>query len=266
LAVALGGCGSDGKPGASADSGGSGGKDLGAIDPTGKSCMGDADCGDGYVCKPAPAGPSCTPDRPCTTSECQGICLAQGQIDPTTGMASQSCIADCTMHGQCCSDPGQMAGMCAKGGGGSGGSGGGGGSGGSGGGGTAIEWAGTWSATVSYTVSCDVAGNAHTGTNNHTLSVAITGANSSLTATPTTPTSGWDPMTGTGSDSGLTISGPFPFRDDTGNTITTTDNSVTIRLTTVNSSTSASGTIEGAAKSRFGARCTISNGTASFTR
>lgn len=66
--------------------------------------------------------------------------------------------------------------------------------------------------------------------------------------------------------SGLTISGEFPFRDDTGNTMTSTDNSVTIRLTTVDSSNSASRTIEGAAKSRFGVRCTIANGTASFTR
>lgn len=234
--------------------------------PIGKTCTGDSECGAGYFCDissgPGPGpGPECTPDRPCTELECEGICLAMGEFDPMTGMASQACVTDCTSNGLCCSGsgpPGTPSGTCAKssspapqdmatpa---------------------TPIKWAGTWNATVTYDVGCDVVGNVSSSNQSHTLTIQITGNNDSLSATPTAPTSAFEPMTGTGNDSGLTLSGHFPFRDNTGNIVTTTNNSVTIKLTSVASTNSASGTLEGTAKNRFGSSCTISNGTISFSR
>jgi len=228
----------------------------------GKTCSSDADCGSGYACQPeSSSGSGCTPDRACTSFECRGICLASGEIDMETGEPLAACMDDCGKNGKCCSGGGSgpTSGKCAK---------------------TSstpsttedsgpaktFSWGGTWNATVDYDVSCDWAGSIKKGHQKFTLTVKIEASGTSLTATPTTPTSGWDPMTGTGDGSGATISGEFPFRDHSGDSVGSRDNSVTLRLTTISGDKAASGSIEGKGSNGFGAKCTISNGTLEFAR
>lgn len=276
LAVACGG--GNGSDGAGGDGGTSGpsGPSGPTSDPiVGKSCNSDGDCGSGYTCDGAkPGGPTaCTPDRACTADECKGICLGMGQFDPMTGEPTKACLDDCASTAKCCSGPGPTspgtAGKCAK----------------AAGpsptptsdagpsptdGGpttTPMNWDGTWTIDVEYDVSCDYGfGNVKKGHQKQTLTMSVDGPSSSLTVTPQTPTSGWNPMTGTGSDSGMTVSGPFPFRDNGGEFASSGDNALTLRITSVASSKSASGSLDGDGKNSFGAKCTVSAGTASISR
>lgn len=239
---------------------GAGPEGSSTTDPVvGKACNSDPDCGSGYACKiDGASGPKCTPDRACTELECKGICLASGKIDVETGEPLPECMSDCAANEKCCSDSSSTSGKCVK---------------------TStstpsddagpapksIAWAGTWNATVEYDVSCDWAGSVKKGHQRHTLTVKVEGT-SSLTATPTVPDSGWTSMSGTGDGSGATISGEFPFRDDSGSTVGSKDNSVTLRLNDVQSDKLVKGTIEGQGPSRFGARCTVANGAIEFAR
>ena len=229
-----------------------------ATDPVAnKACSGDADCGAGYACQASSS--ECTPDRACTASECQGICLGTGQIDFETGEPTAACLAECQASAKCCSGSGAASGKCVK----------------TSSGPTttedsgpakAMSWGGTWNATVEYDVACDWAGNVKKGHQRFTLAVKIEASGTSLTATPTTPTSGWSPMTGTGDGSSATLSGEFPFRDNNGDSVGSRDNAVTLRLTTVTSDKLASGSIEGKGQSSIGSRCTLSNGSLEFAR
>jgi hypothetical protein len=223
--------------------------------PTGKTCTSDAECGAGYACE-ASSSSTCTPDRACSKLECRGICFARGEVDFMTGEPTSECLDDCAANAKCCDDS-STSGTCvrkssptpetdaAP---------------------IAIEWKGTWNATVEYDVSCDWGGNVKKGHNKHTLTIRIDGSNSALTGYPTTPTSGWNEMTGTGSSSGATLSGAFPFRDDTGEFVGSSENAVTLRANDVKSANAASGSIEGSGKGRFGAKCTISSGTLELAR
>ncbi len=269
------GSGASSDPGA--DGGGGGG---GGTDPiVGKSCNTDGDCGSAYTCegaKPGTPGGSCTPDRACSTTECNDICLGLGQFDPATGAATKACSDDCLANAKCCSGSGSggttpgTPGKCAK------------------KAGTTpppsdsgttpppadtgptttpMSWPGTWSVTVEYDVGCDVGfGTIKRGHNKHTLSMAISGSASSLSAEPKTPTSGWTPMSGSGDDGAMTLSGEFPFEDETATVVGSSENATTIKINSVTSAKAASGTFEGQGKGQFGAKCTISAGTITMAR
>jgi hypothetical protein len=76
-------------------------------------------------------------------------------------------------------------------------------------------------------------------------------------------------MTGTGSDSKLTLSGQFPGRDHNDNAATTIrkDNNVSISLSEVMSASSARGSLEGSYETSGGVSCTIQpGGTVDFSR
>jgi hypothetical protein len=230
----------------------------------GKSCTSNGDCGAGYVCdtgSSSPNPPTCTPDRACTPKECEGFCLGEGQIDPNTGQASQACVDDCTQNSQCCSGgpSGPPSGKCAVA------------PSSTNDGGTnptptPITWAGTWNTTVAYDVACDYAGNVKKAHHEHTLTMKISGPNSSLEAAPDVPNSGYSPLSGTGNDSGATLSGQFPFRDASGQIVSASGNSSTLKLTDVANANAASGSFQGQASDRFGAKCTVSGGTVSISR
>lgn len=269
LALGLVACGGA-DPGSASPTGGGG-----TTDPiVGKTCTSDAECGAGYACEAEssspPSGGGCTPNRACTNLECRGLCLAQGEIDFETGEPNAACMSDCLANALCCDDDGSggggstPAGKCVK-------------TGGSttppsDGGTTApppasMSWSGTWNATVEYDVSCDTGfGNMKSGHHSHTLTIEIAASGTSLTAKPQAPTSSWTPMSGTGNDSGATISGEFPFRDHAGDTVGSKDNSTTLKVTAVTSANQASGAIEGRGVNRFGFKCTLANGKLSLAR
>jgi len=262
LLVLVVGCGSSS---GSADPSSSG--DAATTSVEGRACKTDGDCGAGYRCEGASISPEgCTPDRPCRADECASICLATpGGIDLETGKPTPECLANCKAEALCCDGPGTTKtaeGKCRK---------------------EAspttdagltdtappapLDWSGTWNATVSYTTSCDVGfGSMKTGKNSHTLTVAVTASGSTLEATPQAPDSGWSPMSGTGDGSGATLSGQFPFRDHAGDIVSSKGNSTTLKLTSVTSSKKVSGTLEGRASSRFGFKCTTSEGLIELTR
>lgn len=232
----------------------------------GRACKGDGDCGAGYRCVGASTTTdTCTPNRPCRSDECATICLTTpGGIDLETGKPTTECLDKCKAEALCCDGPGATRttdGTCRK--------------------STTtpesdtgvdtapapIDWSGTWNATVSYTTSCDVGfGSMKTGKNSHTLTVAVKASGGTLEATPQAPDSGWTPMSGTGDGSGATLSGEFPFRDHAGDTVSSKDNSSTLRLTTVESAKKVRGTFEGKGSSRFGFKCTTSDGVVELTR
>lgn len=130
-----------------------------------------------------------------------------------------------------------------------------------------MTWAGTWNAQVEYEVSCDFGlGNVQKGSQKHFVSLVITGDNASLVGTPATPKSGWMPMKGTGDNSQMTLIGPFPFRDHSGEPVANSNNSGTLVITTVTSAKKASGTFEGSSQNQFGGRCKVQNGTVTVMR
>lgn len=128
----------------------------------------------------------------------------------------------------------------------------------------AVEWAGNWNVDLSYTANCDNFGNLSSKNQSHSLTVQLSGGNDALTLT-----TGNHQMAGFGSNSGLTLNGTFPVRttsDKDANTMKD-DTKITIKLTSVQSASSASGTIEGTYyASGFSAKCTVQDGTATFSR
>lgn len=232
----------------------------------GRACKGDGDCAAGYRCVGArTTTDGCTPNRPCRSDECATICLTTpGGIDLETGKPTAECLDRCKAEALCCDGPGSTTttdGTCRK---------------------SSptpdsdsgvdtapapIDWSGTWSATVSYTTSCDVGfGSMKTGKNTHTLTVTIKASGGALEVTPQAPDSGWTPMSGTGDAGGATISGEFPFRDHAGDTVSSKDNSSTLRLTEVDGPKKVRGSFEGKGSSRFGFKCTTSGGVVELTR
>lgn len=232
----------------------------------GRPCKADGDCGAGQRCVGArTTTDGCTPDRPCRSDECAAICLATpGGIDLETGKPTAECLDRCKAEALCCDGPGSTTttdGTCRK----------------------AspapdsdagvdtapapLDWSGTWNATVSYTTSCDVGfGSMKTGKNTHTLTVTVKASGGALEVTPQAPDSGWTPMSGTGDGSGATISGQFPFRDHAGDTVSSKDNSSTLRLTEIDGPKKVRGAFEGKGSSRFGFKCTTSGGVVELTR
>jgi hypothetical protein len=75
-------------------------------------------------------------------------------------------------------------------------------------------------------------------------------------------------LSGTGSASSLTLSGQYPALDDTGSIADNVqaDNNVTVSLDAVTDQSHASGTFSGMFVGQFGEKCTVSSGTATFTR
>lgn len=127
-----------------------------------------------------------------------------------------------------------------------------------------VEWAGNWNVDLSYTAHCDNFGNISSKSQSHTLTVQLSGSNDALTLT-----TGNHEMTGFGSNSGLTLNGTFPVRtssDKDANTVKD-DTRITIKLGDVQGPSSASGTIEGTYYATgFSAKCTVQDGTATFSR
>lgn len=128
----------------------------------------------------------------------------------------------------------------------------------------AITWAGTWNVQVNYEADCDVGmGNMARGAQDFTVAVVLSGPNDTLEANAT----GYV-MRGTGGGAGLTLSGQFPIRDHKGNVAAnvTKNNNVTLKITQLTSTQSASGVIEGAFNGNFGFKCKVKNGQVALTR
>ncbi len=130
-----------------------------------------------------------------------------------------------------------------------------------------FEWAGNWTADLTYTVSCDVGfGTTKTANQMQTLSFQISGANDNLTGTPQAPDSGYTPMAGTGDDTSLTISGEFPFLDLNGNPVSSGSNTSSVKITSIASSKSVTGTFQGHAPDNFGDVCSVMNAAITLSR
>lgn len=131
----------------------------------------------------------------------------------------------------------------------------------------AMTWAGTWIATLQYDVECTAGGSGakHYGSNSHTVTVDISGANSKLTATPA---DGYA-MTGVGTDTSLTLTGQFPLRNDKGDTAKASsldgNNEVTIKIDSVSGPKQASGTLGGQFPGNF-TMCVPKNGKVTLSR
>jgi hypothetical protein len=96
--------------------------------------------------------------------------------------------------------------------------------------------------------------------------MTISGSNSMLTG-ELMPAMTYD-MTGLGSDSMLTLNGPFPFVDsDTGDTAGASGkNQGTISIDSVMGTNKATGTLSGSWSSGFGSDCTPKNGVITMSR
>jgi hypothetical protein len=128
----------------------------------------------------------------------------------------------------------------------------------------AITWAGTWNVQVKYQAECDVGmGSLAHGEQDFTAAVALSGPNDNLQA----DAAGYV-MRGTGDGATLTLSGQFPVRDHKGNQASNVakTNNVTLKVTQVTSSNSATGSIEGAFTGKFGFKCKVKDGVATLTR
>jgi hypothetical protein len=75
-------------------------------------------------------------------------------------------------------------------------------------------------------------------------------------------------MSGTGNDHLLTLTGQYPAKDDGGGaaSIGQDENTVTLKINMVQDQNNAAGVMSGQFKGQFGQSCTITTGTASFTR
>ncbi len=132
---------------------------------------------------------------------------------------------------------------------------------------TPIAWAGTWNVRAVFTARCmwSSAGAPRDTALDYTVTARLSGANDDLTAVISTDYE----MTGTGSDSGLTLSGQFPGRDHNDNAATTVrrDNQVSIRVREVIGTNEARGSIEGQYETSGGISCVIQDGgTVTFER
>ncbi len=147
--------------------------------------------------------------------------------------------------------------------GGSGGSGSGGsGSGGSGSSG-AFTWAGTWSVDLSYTARCNFGGAAmQQRANMHTVTLEVSGANDSLTGTAQGQTY---ELTGTGSDTRLSLSGTFPMRDHNGQSASGSNRTqVTFDVTRMGNG--GSGSVQATFDGSSGFRCEVQGGSVVLRR
>ncbi|HVG62148.1 MAG TPA: hypothetical protein VNA24_26525 [Hyalangium sp.] len=128
-----------------------------------------------------------------------------------------------------------------------------------------LTWAGTWDASIEYSVRCDHGfGNMQSASYTTSFTVALTGQNSALEAQIDVNYF----MTGTGSASKLDLNGTFPLKGADNQKASTREREtdLTLRLDKVMSKDSATGTLSGSFKSGFGNPCDVQSGTVSFTR
>ncbi len=137
-----------------------------------------------------------------------------------------------------------------------------------GGGEAPIDWAGTWSGSFTYSVSCDLGfDNIRTADHSHIETGSLSASGNTVTAVFASQDE--YTMTGPGSDTRLTLSGQFPVRDYDGNITRGTvsaDNAISIVLDNIVDNDNVSGSFSGQFQGQFGADCTISEGTATFSR
>lgn len=249
-----------------ASSGGTGGGATTVTLP--EVCQRQAECPSGYVCVP-PAESF----QPALDQDCYGPCSAVcAQAGPFEATCEQDCTTNCTvptpppdgeLNGECLADEGAPSGGA----GGSGSNSNSGGASGSSNSSVSIQWANTWTVDVEYTANCNWANSAHqSGTQKYTVTMQVTGSNS----TPQGTLSGGYELEGTGGDDRMTLTGDFPMRNWKGETATVhslnSPNEVTIRMTTVESATEATGTIEGNWDASAGWKCTAADGKITLSR
>lgn len=232
-------------------------------------CQRQADCPTGYVCVPPAESVTTTVDEGCYNA-CAPGCTNAGPLAQT---CDDNCKASCTrqsgppegeLNGKCFPEPDLPSGGPGNNAGGGGGSGG---SGGSNNSSATIQWANTWTVDVEYTAKCNWANTSHQqGSQKFTVTMQVTGSNS----TPKATLSGGYELEGTGGDDRMTLTGDFPMRNWKGETATqhsiNSPNEVTIRMTTVESATKATGTIEGNWDASAGWKCTAEDGTITMSR
>jgi hypothetical protein len=130
-----------------------------------------------------------------------------------------------------------------------------------------MSWTGTWTVDLSYSESCDFGlGNVKMASQTQTDTLQIDASGSGLTVSfPSAVNYG---MSGTGNDHQMTLTGQYPAKDDGGGAadIGQDTNTITIKIDTIKDVNDASGTISGQFSGEFGQKCTISSGTASFSR
>ncbi|HEU4578264.1 MAG TPA: hypothetical protein VFS67_08420 [Polyangiaceae bacterium] len=230
-------------------------------------CQRQAECPTGYVCVPPADSFQPALDQTCY-SHCSPTCTNAGSFaeacdqDCKTSCTSQTPPPDGELNGKCLAD-GDRPGDDPD----DDGSNGSGGSGGSSSDGPTIQWANTWTADVEYTANCDWANTAkQSGSQKFTVTMKVSGSNS----TPTATVSGGYELEGTGGDDRMTLTGDFPMRNWKGETATThslnSPNEVTIKMTTVESATKATGTIEGNWDASAGWKCTAADGKITLSR
>jgi hypothetical protein len=227
-------------------------------------CQRQAECPTGYVCVP-PAESFKPAVDPSCYNPCAATCTSAG---PFAADCDQNCKTSCTsqtpppdgeLNGKCLADDDQPSGDPDEPNSG--------GTGGSSNSGASIQWANTWTADVEYTANCNWANTAtQSGAQKYTVTMQVSGANS----TPKATLSGGYQLEGTGGDDRMTLTGDFPMRNWKGETATVhslnSPNEVTIRMTTVESGTKATGTIEGNWDASAGWKCTAAEGKITLSR
>lgn len=131
-----------------------------------------------------------------------------------------------------------------------------------------IDWSGTWSVDVAYSITCDTTGFGNfkdaDWTQTDTLEIAANGGGLEVSF----PSNVNYQLTGTGNDMGMTLSGQYPAKDEGGGAadIGEMANTVTIKVDSIFDANSADGSISGQYKGQFGQDCTIKSGTVAFSR
>lgn len=124
-----------------------------------------------------------------------------------------------------------------------------------------VSWAGTWTVSVAYNVTCDAAGSERTMDSSGTWAMTLTGPNSDLEG----ETSGFYYVDGSGRETRLLLSGAFPLKGTDNQDAITTGAAIAFAVEASDENT-ATGTISGSYESGFGLDCTINSGTATFAR
>lgn len=229
-------------------------------------CQSQAECPSGYVCVPPRESFKPALDHGCydpCASGCQqaGPFAEQCTADCTTSCTVETPPPDGSLNGKCLADQEDASGAGGSGGTSTSGDG------GSSSTSVAIQWANTWTVDVEYTANCSWANTSHqSGAQKYTVTMQVTGSNS----TPKASLSGGFELEGTGGDDRMTLTGDFPLRSWKGETATVNSlnspNEATIRMTSVESATKATGTIEGQWDASAGWKCTTSDGKITLSR
>ena len=128
-----------------------------------------------------------------------------------------------------------------------------------------IAWPGTWNVHLAFSEDCDYGlGNVKHMSQTQTNTMTVTSNGQGGLAGDVMGYA----QSGTGSASSLTLSGQYPALDDTGAVADNVqaNNNITLSIDTVTDATHASGTFSGMFTGQFGESCTVSDGTATFSR